>query len=140
VVLSKLLTPRKMMEVVRTHWSIENHLHWTLDVVFDEDGARSRKNYAPRTSPSSDGWRSISSEPTQCAAPSTARCSAPPDEKTSSSNSSLKCDSLDLIRGSEEPGPRWLGAGVGMRSRSWRAKIWAALLGLRARSAALRPG
>ena len=47
VVLSNLLTPRKMMEVVRTHWSIENHLHWTLDVVFDEDGARSRKNYAP---------------------------------------------------------------------------------------------
>lgn len=47
VILSKQLTPRKMMEVVRTHWSIENQLHWTLDVVFDEDGARSRKNHAP---------------------------------------------------------------------------------------------
>jgi predicted transposase YbfD/YdcC len=47
VVLSKRLSPRKLMEVVRAHWSIENQLHWTLDVVFDEDDARSRKNYAP---------------------------------------------------------------------------------------------
>lgn len=47
VLLSKLLTPSKLAEVVRAHWSIENQLHWTLDVVFDEDHARSRKNYAP---------------------------------------------------------------------------------------------
>lgn len=47
VVLSKLLSPRKLQEVVRAHWSIENQLHWTLDVVFDEDDARSRKNHAP---------------------------------------------------------------------------------------------
>ena len=47
VLLSKLLTPAKLAEVVRAHWSIENQLHWTLDVVFDEDNARSRKNYAP---------------------------------------------------------------------------------------------
>jgi predicted transposase YbfD/YdcC len=47
IALSKRLTPRKMLEVVRTHWTVENQLHWPLDVVFDEDGARSRKNYAP---------------------------------------------------------------------------------------------
>jgi len=47
IVLSKLLTPRQLQEVVRAHWSVENQLHWTLDVVFDEDEARSRKNYAP---------------------------------------------------------------------------------------------
>jgi predicted transposase YbfD/YdcC len=47
VVLSKLVIPRKMMEVVRAHWTIENQLHWALDVVFDEDDARTRKNYAP---------------------------------------------------------------------------------------------
>jgi predicted transposase YbfD/YdcC len=47
VALSRRLTPRKLLEVVRAHWSIENQLHWTLDVVFDEDDARSRKNYAP---------------------------------------------------------------------------------------------
>ena len=25
---------------VREHWSIENHLHWQLDVSFDEDRCR----------------------------------------------------------------------------------------------------
>ncbi|MGO4123377.1 ISAs1 family transposase, partial [Inquilinus sp. YAF38] len=34
-------------QVVRTHWTIENQLHWTLDVVFDEDDARTRKNNGP---------------------------------------------------------------------------------------------
>ena len=47
VLLSRSLTPRKAVEVVRQHWAIENQLHWPLDVVFDEDDARSRKNYAP---------------------------------------------------------------------------------------------
>jgi predicted transposase YbfD/YdcC len=47
VVLSKRLTPAKMLEVVRTHWTVENQLHWTLDVVFNEDDARSRKDYGP---------------------------------------------------------------------------------------------
>jgi len=47
VLLSRSLSPRKVLEVVREHWGIENQLHWPLDVVFDEDDARSRKNYAP---------------------------------------------------------------------------------------------
>jgi predicted transposase YbfD/YdcC len=47
VALSRKLTPAKMAEAVRAHWSIENQLHWTLDVVFDEDAARTRKDYAP---------------------------------------------------------------------------------------------
>ena len=47
IALSRRLAPRKMLEVVRTHWTVENQLHWSLDVVFDEDDARSRKNYAP---------------------------------------------------------------------------------------------
>jgi predicted transposase YbfD/YdcC len=47
LVLSKIFSPRKLLEVVRAHWSIENQLHWVLDVVFDEDDARSRKNHAP---------------------------------------------------------------------------------------------
>lgn len=46
-VLSRVLTPQRLASVVRTHWTIENQLHWTLDVVFDEDDARSRKDYAP---------------------------------------------------------------------------------------------
>ena len=31
---------------IRSHWGIENHLHWTLDVVFSEDESRKRAGYA----------------------------------------------------------------------------------------------
>ena len=31
----------------RAHWSIENSLHWVLDVTFDEDRDRTRKGNAP---------------------------------------------------------------------------------------------
>lgn len=43
---SRLLPAKKLLEVVRTHWSIENNLHWVLDVLFDEDACRSRKDHA----------------------------------------------------------------------------------------------
>ncbi len=46
--LSTLLSPQRMLEVARTHWTIENQLHWVLDVTFDEDAARSRKDNAPQ--------------------------------------------------------------------------------------------
>lgn len=32
---------------VRKHWSIENQLHWCLDVIFREDAARARKDNSP---------------------------------------------------------------------------------------------
>jgi predicted transposase YbfD/YdcC len=32
---------------VRSHWGIENRLHWSLDVTFDEDRSRVRKDHAP---------------------------------------------------------------------------------------------
>lgn len=32
--------------LIRNHWSIENQLHWVLDVVFDEDQSRVRSGYA----------------------------------------------------------------------------------------------
>lgn len=32
---------------VRMHWSIENQLHWSLDVSFNEDQCRARKDNAP---------------------------------------------------------------------------------------------
>jgi predicted transposase YbfD/YdcC len=33
-------------EAVRTHWSVENGLHWVLDVVFQEDQSRLRRDHA----------------------------------------------------------------------------------------------
>ena len=36
------------MEAVRSHWSIENSLHWTLDVTYREDQCRVRKDNAPQ--------------------------------------------------------------------------------------------
>ncbi len=48
VALSRRLPPHRALEIVRTHWSVENNLHWALDVVFHEDDARSRKNHAPQ--------------------------------------------------------------------------------------------
>ena len=48
VALSKKLSPKALMHVVRAHWSVENHLHWRLDVAFNEDQARTRKDNAPQ--------------------------------------------------------------------------------------------
>jgi predicted transposase YbfD/YdcC len=31
---------------VRSHWGIENNLHWQLDVSFREDESRKREGYA----------------------------------------------------------------------------------------------
>ena len=45
--LSKYLSPRQLLLTVRSHWSIENQLHWMLDVNFNEDACRARKDNAP---------------------------------------------------------------------------------------------
>lgn len=45
--LTRCFKPDKLLSIVREHWSIENRLHWALDVVLDEDQARSRKDNAP---------------------------------------------------------------------------------------------
>ena len=37
----------KFAGAVRGHWSVENSLHWVLDVDFDEDHSRVRKDNAP---------------------------------------------------------------------------------------------
>jgi predicted transposase YbfD/YdcC len=37
----------KLAEAIRGHWSIENSLHWVLDVTFQEDNSRIRKDNSP---------------------------------------------------------------------------------------------
>lgn len=46
-VLSKYMSPKRLLQVTRSHWSIENQLHWVLDVHFSEDRNRTRKDHAP---------------------------------------------------------------------------------------------
>jgi predicted transposase YbfD/YdcC len=38
---------KRVLWAVRSHWGIENGLHWTLDIAFDEDRCRVRKDNGP---------------------------------------------------------------------------------------------
>ncbi len=40
---------RLLEQSVRSHWGVENSLHWVLDVAFGEDDCRIRKDNAPQT-------------------------------------------------------------------------------------------
>ena len=46
-VLSRPVTADALLATVRSHWGIENQLHWVMDVVFDEDRSRARTDNAP---------------------------------------------------------------------------------------------
>ena len=41
-------SPRRLLELVRGHWGIENCLHWVRDVTFDEDRCQIRSGAAPQ--------------------------------------------------------------------------------------------
>ena len=45
--MSRHYSRQEVLRIVRTHWTIENGLHWPLDVMLDEDLARNRKDNAP---------------------------------------------------------------------------------------------
>lgn len=45
--LSKYMAANRLLQTVRGHWGIENRLHWVLDVVFNEDRGRARKDNGP---------------------------------------------------------------------------------------------
>ena len=44
---SRDLTPAEVAEAVRSHWGIENQLHWVLDITMKEDASTVRKDNAP---------------------------------------------------------------------------------------------
>lgn len=44
---STLLSPQQALDLTRAHWQVENALHWMLDVHFQEDLNRARKDNAP---------------------------------------------------------------------------------------------
>ena len=45
--LSTAVSPDRFNEVVRSHWGVENQLHWRLDVVMNEDQDRTRLGNGP---------------------------------------------------------------------------------------------
>lgn len=40
--------PVRLAAAIRAHWSVENNLHWVLDVTFREDECRTRKDHSAR--------------------------------------------------------------------------------------------
>ena len=45
--LSAELTAERFNAVVRSHWGVENRLHWRLDVIMNEDQDRNRMDNSP---------------------------------------------------------------------------------------------
>ena len=45
---SLAVSAEQLLAAIRSHWSIENSLHWTLDVTFREDQCRVRKDHGPQ--------------------------------------------------------------------------------------------
>lgn len=39
---------QSLLQAIRSHWGIENSLHWVLDVAMGEDDSRVRKDHAPQ--------------------------------------------------------------------------------------------
>src|SRR6202790_774937 len=46
--ITSLLMPAHLLgPVVRSHWAVENSLHWVMDMIFRDDECRVRTNHAP---------------------------------------------------------------------------------------------
>jgi predicted transposase YbfD/YdcC len=39
---------KQIAQAVRSHWAVENSLHWVLDIAFREDESRVRKDHSPQ--------------------------------------------------------------------------------------------
>ena len=45
---SRILPAKAFADAVRSHWAIENNLHWTLDMTFKEDQSRLRVGHGAK--------------------------------------------------------------------------------------------
>jgi predicted transposase YbfD/YdcC len=88
---SARLTPEAFAKAVRAHWSIENSLHWVLDMAFDEDRARNRKDNGPENLTILRKL-ALNGLPAKTS-PSGESENAPAGPTTSQEPSSVKCDS-----------------------------------------------
>ena len=43
---SRKISPEEALNSVRSHWFVENQLHWCLDVTFGQDANQTRTKYA----------------------------------------------------------------------------------------------
>jgi len=57
---STWINAKDFLDAICQHWSIENRLHWVLDVAFRADDSRLLGETRPRTSWSSSIWPAIS--------------------------------------------------------------------------------
>jgi len=37
---------QRLVQTIRAHWSVENQLHWCMDVAFADDQMRAKTQYA----------------------------------------------------------------------------------------------
>ena len=44
---SLVLVAAQLGPIVRSHWAVENSLHWVMDMIFRDDDCRVRKDNAP---------------------------------------------------------------------------------------------
>ncbi len=42
-------TPKQLLQLIRDHWGVENHLHRNRDMLMKEDASTIRKGNAPQT-------------------------------------------------------------------------------------------
>ncbi len=55
-VTSLMLLAHLLGPVIRSHWAIENSLHWVMDMIFRDGECQVRTDHAPATSPQSSTW------------------------------------------------------------------------------------